>query len=46
MSVGARVVDMEAVGAEDLGPDALGEGLERGGGLAAPIDQRRARDVQ
>ncbi|MFP4362210.1 MAG: hypothetical protein ACLFTG_16310 [Alphaproteobacteria bacterium] len=26
MSVGARVVDMQAVGAEDLGTDALGEG--------------------
>jgi len=39
------VVDVKPVAAEDLGADALGERLERGGGLAAPVDERRAWDV-
>src|SRR5690625_5108085 len=40
-----RVIGVQAVGLHDLALDQLAQRPERGNRLAAPVDQRRARDL-
>src|SRR5690625_7605310 len=40
-----RVIGVQAVGLHDLALDQLAQRSERGNRLAAPVDQRRARDL-